>query len=176
MNGTGSSDEDGDVLEYFWYNDANELIATGAEPNVLFDMGEYEVTLIVNDGIDDSEADSCVVMVIGTIETEAKLTPQVLNRDSGRPAVMGRIEFSGEAMPVLDPNEPMVLLAGQGQIEDQRQMLDYSKKEEAWYLAGFFDNAAVMEAITEDGDVEVTIAAKLLTGQWVYGRDTVRVK
>jgi hypothetical protein len=190
LDGTGSSDGDNDPLEYFWYNDANELIATGAEPNVLLGVGEHVIDLVVNDGIEDSEPDSCVVMVIEAIETEAKLTPQVLNRDSGRPAVIGRIEFVGEAMPVLDPNEPMVLLAGQGQIEDQRRMLDYSKKEDAWYLMGFFDNAALMEAIDNiqnplppsgysplaGGELQVTIVAKLLTGQWVYGRDSVTVK
>ena len=176
LDGTGSSDGDDNPLEYFWYNDANELIATGAEPNVALPIGEHVIDLVVNDGIEDSEPDSCVVTVIEAIETEAKLTPQVLNRDSGRPAVVGRIEFAGEVMPMLNPNEPMVLLAGQGQIEDQRQILDYSKKEDAWYLAGFFDNAALMEAITEDGVVEVTVAAKLLTGQWVYGRDSVTVK
>jgi hypothetical protein len=164
------------MLEYFWFNDTNELIATGADPNVVLGVGEHVIDLIVNDGIEDSEPDSCVVTVIEAIETAALLTPQVLNRDSGRPHVIGRLAFAGEAMPVLDPNEPMVLLAGQGQIEDQRQILDYSKKEDAWYLKGFFDNAALMAAITEDGDVEVTIAAKLLTGQWMYGRDVVTVK
>jgi hypothetical protein len=176
LDGTASYDEDGDVLDYFWYNDANELIAEGAEPNVVFGVGEYVIDLIVNDGVEDSELDSCVITVIEAIEVTAELTPQVLNRDSGRPHVIGRLAFAGEVMPVLDPNEPMVLLAGQGQIEDQRQILDYSKKEDAWYLKGFFDNAALMAAITEDGDVEVTIAAKLITGQWVYGRDVVTVK
>jgi hypothetical protein len=134
------------------------------------------IDLVVNDGIEDSEADFCVVTVVGAIETAAELTPQVLNRDSGRPHVIGRLAFAGEAIPVLDPNEPMLLMAGETLIEDQRQILDYSKKEDAWYLAGFFDNAALMAAITEDGDVEVTIAAKLITGQWVYGRDVVTVK
>jgi hypothetical protein len=176
LDGTGSYDPDGDMLEYFWFNDTNELIATGADPNVVLGVGEHVIDLIVNDGIEDSEPDSCVVTVIEAIETAALLTPQVLNRDSGRPHVIGRLAFAGEAMPVLDPNEPMVLLAGHGQIEDQRQMLDYSKKEDVWYLMGFFDNLAVMEAIDEDGLVEVTIAAKLISGQWVYGADVVKVK
>ncbi|MHC4386928.1 MAG: hypothetical protein ACYSUG_08070, partial [Planctomycetota bacterium] len=138
LNGTGSYDVDGDMLEYYWYNDANDLIASGAEPNVVLPVGEHVIDLVVNDGVEDSEPDSCAVTVFETIEVEAELTPGVLNRDSGRPHVIGRLAFAGEAMPVLDPNEPMVLLAGQGQIEDQRQILDYSKKEDAWYLKGFF--------------------------------------
>ena len=175
LDGTGSIDADGDALAYYWY-DANELIAEGAEPNVVLSVGEHVIDLIVNDGIEDSEPNSCVVTVIEAMEIDAKMTPQSLNRNGKRPHVIGRLEFAGESMPVLDPNEPMVLLAGQVQIEDQRQMLTYSKKDSAWYLAGFFDNVALIEAITEDGVVEVTLAAKLLSGQWVYGRDVVTVK
>ncbi|MHC5198558.1 MAG: hypothetical protein ACYSO1_00330, partial [Planctomycetota bacterium] len=176
LDGTGSYDPDGDMLEYFWFNDTNELIATGADPNVVLGVGEHVIDLIVNDGIEDSEPNSCVVTVIEAIEVEAKLTPGVLNRDSGRPHVIGRLAFAGEVMPVLDPNEPMLLMVGETLIEDQRQKLDYSKKEDVWYLMGFFDNLAVMEAIDEDGLVEVTIAAKLISGQWVYGADVVKVK
>jgi formylglycine-generating enzyme required for sulfatase activity len=175
FDGTSSYDEDGDALEYYWY-DGNDLIAMGVEPNVLLGVGEHVIDLIVNDGIEDSVPNSCSVTVLETIEAEAVLTPQVLHRDSGRPHVIGRIEFADEQMPVLDPNEPMLLLIGQAQIGDERQMLDYSKKEKAWYLAGFFDNAALMEVITEDGDVEVILAAKLLTGQWIFGTDIVTVK
>ena len=40
----------------------------------------------------------------------------------------------------------------------------------------FFDHSTVMEAITEDGDIELTLAAKLLTGQWMFGTDIVTVK
>ncbi|MHC4906535.1 MAG: GLUG motif-containing protein [Planctomycetota bacterium] len=64
LDGTGSTDADGDVLAYYWYNDANELIATGAEPNVLVGVGKYEVTLIVNDGFEDSEPNSVFITVL----------------------------------------------------------------------------------------------------------------
>jgi hypothetical protein len=175
LNGTGSYDADGVELEYFWYNDANELIATGAEPNVLFGAGEYVIHLIVNDGIDDSEPDTCEVTVIKAIEAEAKLTPQSLNRKSNRPHVIGRLELDGISAADIDLNEPMVLMPGN--IEAERVDISGPKKKgESLTMTGFFDNAAFMEAVEQDGDVEVTIAAKLLTGQWVYGRDVVTVK
>ena len=71
LDGMGSTDADGDTLTYSWYNDANELIATGAEPNVLFGIGEYEITLIVNDGTEDSLPDSCVITVVDPFEALA---------------------------------------------------------------------------------------------------------
>ena len=176
LDGSGSFDEDGDVLEYFWYNDANELIATGAEPNVLLPVGEHVIELIVNDGIEDSEPNGCVVTVIEAMETTAKMMPQMLNRKNNQPQVMGRIEFAGEDMPELDPNQPMLLVTGQVGIEDVRKRLVYSEEETAWYLVGFFDRAALIEAITEDGDMEMVFATKLISGQWVYGSDVVTVK
>ena len=63
LDGSGSSDEDGDELSYYWfYND--ELFAEGVEVPVDLGLGEHAFTLIVNDGFEDSEPNSCVVTVI----------------------------------------------------------------------------------------------------------------
>jgi low density lipoprotein receptor-related protein 5/6 len=174
LDGTGSYDPDGDDLEYYWF-DTDELIATGAEPNVVLPIGEHVIDLIVNDGTEDSEPNSCVVTVIEAVEMEAKLTPHRLNRKSNRPHVIGRLELPGLTVTDLAPNEMMVLMPGN--IEAERMDILGSKgKKDLITLIGFFDNAALIEAIIEDGDVEVIIAAKLISGQWVYGRDVVKVK
>ncbi|MHC4554022.1 MAG: GLUG motif-containing protein [Planctomycetota bacterium] len=175
LDGTDSTDVDGDVLEYYWYNDANELIGKGAEPNVLFGVGEYEVTLIVNDGIEDSEPNSCVVTVVEALEMDAKLTPQSLNRKSKRPHLVGRLELAGYSAADIDPTEPMVLMPGDIAAE-RVTILPGKKKGDSITLVGFFDNASLMEAIIEDGDIQITLAAKLLTGQWMFGTDIVTVK
>ena len=172
LDGTGSTDADGDVLEYTWY-DGNDLIAVGAEPNVLLPVGEHVIDLIVNDGTEDSEPNSCVVTVVEAIETKAKLTPQALNRKSNQPHVIGRLELAGIGEADVDPNEPMAMMPGD--IAAERVEVLPGKKG-AITLKGFFGHRVLMEAITEDGDVEVTIAAKLLTGQWVYGVDVAKVK
>jgi hypothetical protein len=78
LDGTGSYDADGDELEYTWY-DGNELIATGAEPNVMLPVGEHVIDLIVNDGIEDSEPNSCIVTVIQASRVPMNLTPRTLN-------------------------------------------------------------------------------------------------
>lgn len=173
LDGTGSYDPDGDELEYFWFADSTE-IATGAEPNVLFLVGEHVIELIVNDGIEDSEPNACIVTVIEALEAEAKLTPQALNRDTNRPHVIGRLELVGFSAGDLDPNEPMVLLPG-GIEAGRVDILPAGDGADSITLMGFFDNASFMESIEQDGDVDVTIAAKLLSGQWVYGMDTVKI-
>ncbi len=175
FDGTGSYDIDGDELKYFWYDESNELLATGANPNVLFEAGEYEVTLIVNDGFQDSEPNLCMVTIYEAIETDAKITPQSLNRKSHRPHVIGRLELTGYSAADIDPNEPMVLMPGDI-VANRVEILPASGEAESLKLVGFFDNAALLEAIDQDGNVEVTVAVKLLSGQWAYGTDTVKVK
>jgi hypothetical protein len=175
LDGVGSYDEDGDVLEYYWY-DGKDLIATGAEPNVVLPVGEHVIDLVVNDGIEDSEPDSCVVTVVEPFETVARMLPGMINLKSQRPRLIGRIEFAGEQAPVLDPNEAMLLLVGVSEVEAGRQMLVYADEETAWYLVGFFDSAAVTENLTGGTQAEMTLVSRFESGQWVYGRDVVTVK
>ena len=175
LNGTASFDEDGDALEYYWY-DANELIATGAEPNVVLPVGEHEITLIVNDGIWNSQPDTCTITIIEPFETTARMLPGVINLKNGRSRLMGRIEFAGETMPVLDPNQPMLLLVGDAEIEAPDQKLVYSEETVSWYLMGSFASAAIIENLAGQTEVEVTLITRFEAGQWVYGKDVVKVK
>jgi hypothetical protein len=124
---------------------------------------------------------------LSPIEAEAKLTPQVLNRKSKQPYVMGRLELAGISAAELDPNEPMVLMPGNIAAE-RVEILPGKQGTESITLVGFFDPAALMEAIdsnpsgltatspSQGRSFEVTLAAKLLTGQWVYGTDIVRIQ
>ncbi|MEN8128495.1 MAG: hypothetical protein ABFR90_11940, partial [Planctomycetota bacterium] len=63
----------------------------------------------------------------------------------------------------------------------------YSEEELAWYLVGFFDSGAVVEAIYNPlppseysplagGELQITLVTRFETGQWVYGTDVVKVK
>ncbi|MHC5074293.1 MAG: hypothetical protein ACYTFE_05665, partial [Planctomycetota bacterium] len=90
LDGTGSYDPDGDPLRYFWYEDSNdvntgyddpnELIATGPEPNVVLPVGKHVIHLIVHDGLVSSEPNDVVITVIEPLESEMKFTPQTLNQ------------------------------------------------------------------------------------------------
>ena len=175
LDGTGSFDPDGDVLEYYWF-DANELIETGAEPNVVLGVGEHVIDLIVSDRIADSEPDACTVTVIEPFETTARMLPGVINLKANRPELNGRIEFAGAEMPVLDPNQPMLLLVGDAQIESQDQKLLYSEEDNAWYLRGTFDSAPVLENLTGFEETEIILISRFDSGQWIYGTDIVKVK
>ena len=117
----------------------------------------------------------------------SKFSPQLLKRESKRPAVIGRLELAGYNAVDIDPNEPMVLMPGDIAAE-RMEILPGKNGAESTTLVGFFNHTAMMDAIDNNplvpsehsplagGELEVTIAAKLLTGQWVYGTDVVKIK
>ncbi|MEM9458203.1 MAG: immunoglobulin-like domain-containing protein [Myxococcota bacterium] len=67
LDGTGSSDADGDPLTYAWYED-DVLIATGATPTVFLPPGDHTITLVVNDGSVDSDPDSVAISLVADSE------------------------------------------------------------------------------------------------------------
>ena len=83
LDGTDSNDAEGDPLTYTWTGLFVESPANGPTPTVtLLDgcPGEYVITLIVNDGIEDSGPDEVVVTVQDTTPPEFSLSvePNVL--------------------------------------------------------------------------------------------------
>lgn len=78
LDGSGSSDVDGDALTYFWavvegpdgaaLTNAN-TVAPSFTPSV---MGEYTIQLIVNDGIDDSDLDFVSISVNEVVNPNRK--------------------------------------------------------------------------------------------------------
>jgi predicted outer membrane repeat protein len=67
LDGSGSYDDDGEELEYFWFED-DEQIATGVDPNVQLGVGEHKIELIVSDGQEDSEPDDVTIAIVGIEE------------------------------------------------------------------------------------------------------------
>ncbi len=73
LDGTRSSDADGTPLTYTWTGLFHESPAQGATPTVTLDSGcpdEYVITLIVNDGIEDSEPNDVLITVLDTTQPE----------------------------------------------------------------------------------------------------------
>jgi len=83
LDGTGSYDEGGNPLTFTWTGPFAESPANGATPTVTLEggcPGEYVITLIVNNGIEDSEPNDVVITVVDTKPPEFSLTvsPAVL--------------------------------------------------------------------------------------------------
>jgi hypothetical protein len=69
LDGTGSYDVDGDPLTYTWIGPFIESPVIGATPTVTLEdgcPGDYVITLVVNDGIEDSEPNEVLITVVDT--------------------------------------------------------------------------------------------------------------
>ncbi|MCE5187355.1 MAG: PKD domain-containing protein [Planctomycetaceae bacterium] len=174
LDGTRSYDEDGDSLTYAWYNDANELIAVGAEPNVVFGAGEHVIHLVVNDGIEDSLPDECVVTVLGAQEVPAKIFGGNVNPKSKKAQIKGRLEFAGAQMPELGAGQALTLLTGELEIEAASQKLVYSAEDSKWFLTGEFELYSLLPGLAA-GANQVTLVSRYASGQWVYGTDRLKM-
>lgn len=75
LDGSGSYDLDGDEITYSWTWDGSS--AAGVNPVVSLPLGTTTITLIVNDGIVDSEPDYVVIEVVDTTPPEVSCVESV---------------------------------------------------------------------------------------------------
>ncbi|MBW8039347.1 MAG: hypothetical protein FVQ85_05055 [Planctomycetes bacterium] len=77
LDGNGSYDADGDPLTFTWSGSFVGSPAQGAAPTVTLEDGcpdNYVITLVVNDGIDDSEPNDVVITVVDTTPPDFELS------------------------------------------------------------------------------------------------------
>jgi hypothetical protein len=65
LDGSGSSDPDGNPLSYVWSENA-ATITTGVNPAVTLSLGSHVITLIVDDGNGASDSDTVTINVVDT--------------------------------------------------------------------------------------------------------------
>ena len=72
LNGSASSDPDGDPLTYRWLENGVE-IATGSSPSVALEPGRHRIVLVVTDPYGQSDQDA-VTVTIGVVDVTALVT------------------------------------------------------------------------------------------------------
>jgi len=162
--------ESGDKLEYYWYF-GDELIATGVETVVELPAGEHVIELVVDNGIEESEPNEIVVTVVEPIEADLWMISQVIKRDGRGQRVIAWLRLpDGIDKPQVDREQLFVLPPGGIQASNQFVIQHYSA-----IIIALFDKAEVLETISDNGRVALTVVGKLKSGQYVYGKDTVKI-
>lgn len=98
LDGSGSSDPDGDPLTYTWTWDAGS--ATGVSPTIQLPLGTTTITLVVNDGTEDSEPDEIDITVEDTTPPATQITSPVSNQ-----ALQDGVILTADASDVCDVAE-----------------------------------------------------------------------
>lgn len=169
LNGSNSSDSDGDTLSYSWAfiskpnnSDATLSDATTSKPTFTADIaGTYDVSLTVNDGTVDSEADTVTI----TVEETMTNTPPVANAGADQEvAVNQKVTLNGSDSSDNDGDELTYLWEMTSKPTSSNSSLDGSTTSSPTFTPDISGNY-VIKLIVNDGkddsaEDSVTVTAK----------------
>ena len=178
LDGSDSNDADGNALTYkwTWTIDANMYEANGVSPTIELPAGVHTIQLVVNDGHADSAPDDVNVTVVAPLEGNLKITPQTINRKSNQPDIRASIKLPGNITKNdVDISEPLVLYPDGIKATSQKVLPAGNGSQELNEVVASFGKTALMNVVPTGGNIELKVAGKLKSGQYFYGRDTVRI-
>ena len=172
LDGSGSTDADGDELTHLWTwtIDANEMTATGVDPNIMLPVGLHTIELTVDDGVEVSEPNWCVIEVIEGIEVDLRVMPRVINRKSRMKRILAVVQLPG-GIDGDDIDGSFWLYPGQ--IEPQFSRLMTVNGSQKLFMV--FDKSLLLAAVGTNGAVELEIEAQLISGRCLYGSDRIKI-
>jgi len=180
LDGSDSNDADGDELTYkwTWKIDGSDQEVIGVKPTIELPVGQHVISLTVNDGTVDSEPNEVNITVIGPIEANLCVTPKVLNSKSFMPRITASLRLpKGITKDQIDINASLLLYPGQIEADWMWISRGFDNKCRAWNttILASFDKNELMDAISNNGQVELVVVGQLKTGQYFFGTDTVRI-
>jgi len=175
LDGSKSSDPDGDTLGFAWAWSigANVYLSNGVSLTIELPIGIHTVQLMVNDGHLNSQPAEVKITVVAPLECNLKIAPSTINLRSNGQNILACIRFP-EGFSEADADSDTSLQLSPGGIQALRR---WTANDEANQLSlfAFFDRAALSGA-AQNGPAELTVVGTLRSGQLFYGRDTVEIQ
>jgi hypothetical protein len=169
LNGSGSYDDDNNVLDYYWSwtIDSNDYEANGVSPAIQLPVGEHTIELVVDDGIDESEPDYCTIEVIAPLRANLFCIPHVLNRKACyRGRFLALISMPpGVRKADINLTEPLIFYPGQIESEYQFAFEFGCRWRPLTYVWAWFDKSECIEHL-KPGINKVNIVGKLTSGRY----------
>jgi hypothetical protein len=168
LDGSASSDADGDTLTFTWAWRLNDTWyeANSVNPTIELPVGVHTIQLMTGDGDAESTLDEAVITVVAARRGTLMVVPSAINRRSQMPYIMAIFQLP-EGVRKLDGKVSLY----PGGIECRMQKAIRIGKKTTVFA--WFDKEDVMEAITANGTVELTVVGKQLDGPYLYGKDRV---
>jgi len=159
------------------WNPHLDIAPAGPTPTIILPVGRHVIQLVVNDGIDDSEPDWVIITVLGPLQAELVVYPEVIERTNPWPVViMTMLYLPPEVTPdQVDADRPLLLYPGH--IETLGQYIFQTDRNGAIVTAIFavFDKDRLLRAVPENGPVRLDVVGRLKTGRFFCGSDTVMI-
>jgi hypothetical protein len=121
-----------------------------------FDIGAYETSLAIQ----------CQLIILPKTINDGGLGKTII-------AVMRLPEQMNEGE--IDVNEKLVLYPGQIVATAQKLVPVSTQFHRSVRIYGIFDKTKVIDALSEDGDVSITVIGRYISGEYFYGKDTVKI-
>jgi len=172
LDGSGSTDADGDELEYLWTWEIEGTLfdANGVSPIIELPVGLHTINLGVDDGLEVSEPNSCVIEVIEGIEVDLRVMPRVINRKSRMTRILAVVQLPA-GIDGDDIDGSFWLYPGE--IEPRfRRLMTVNGSQKLFMV---FDKSELMAAVPANGAVVLEIEAQLISGRCLYGSDRIRI-
>lgn len=178
LDGSGSYDADGDNLTYLWNwsINGNTNEANGISPTIELPVGVHTIELVVNDGLKDSEPNEVVITVVEPIECRLWILPRVINRQGNQLDIWTTLKLpAGVTKDQIDIGHKLMLYPGgiEAQRQSIRQYLDDGDEQIAVWAS--FDRSSLLTTVQDNGPVQLDVVGRFNTGQYFFGRDTVRI-
>ena len=172
LDGSGSTDADSDELEYLWTWEIEGTVfdANGVSPIIDLPVGLHTIELTVDDGVEVSEPNLCVIEVIGGIEVDLQVMPRVINRKSHMRRFLAVVQFPA-GFDADDIDGSFWLYPGQ--IEPQfRRLMTVNGSQKLFMV---FDKSLLLATVPANGPVVLEIEAQLISGRCLYGSDRIKI-
>lgn len=183
LDGSGSTDPEStpgtndDIVLFDWYEGVT-LLGSGEIFDYTFGIGEHIVTLVVADSKGAMDEDEVIIDVTGSEPSASQLWifPTVILRDIGDWEIMAMVRLpEGVTKAQIDLDQPLLLYPGEIEATRQYAIQWGGRWRPRTTIFSYYDKSELMDAIPDDGYVELEVVGKLNTGQWFYGSDSVRI-
>jgi len=174
-NGTVDNAGDDFWVAGDYHLQSNSPCIDAGDPNYITEPNETDLDgnpRIVNGIVDMGVYESSMA----PIEAYLKILPHKIIRHSRKKLIMAWLRLPEEiTKDQIESNEPLLLYPGG--IAARHQYVFQSRRAHNRYtrIFAFFDRTALMEAVADNGNVELEVFGNLTTGQSFYGSDTIRI-
>jgi hypothetical protein len=179
LDSSGSYDGDDHDLTYLWSwsVDGNDFNST--EPNAIIELpiGRHKITLVVNDGIEDSEPDTVLIEVVWPpLRTDLRIYPKTIVRHNRAKWIFAVIKLPPRIRPqMINWQRPLLLLPGRIEAIWKHVFRRGRGKDKCTYILVVFEKAQLMQAVPQNGTVPVRVVGFLKNGRRFIGRDIIRI-